>query len=159
MVSLGSFGVVRAAVADPDPATFDWFGQPVRVTPFEVNQIELVDLMETIQHVDETDPRAVSIVKDLLRQVLHVDDFDQFWSIARTQRQEIEDLMGLYEVLLQEIAARPTRQSSDSAPGRLATSASSPDVSYLPAPAGRPDIQLIHDDNQATRARMAALVG
>lgn len=155
MVSLGSFGKVRPAEADVEPVTFDWFGLTVGVV-VDFNQVELVDLMELASTVDETDPAAMRIVKDMLRLVIQPDDFDAFWAQAKTSRQQIEDLVELGQALMEAATDRPTRQPSGSSPGRQAIEGNSPAVSDLPGRPGRPDIVILREDAELDRRRMMA---
>jgi hypothetical protein len=98
----------------------------------------------------------------MFRQVIHVDDFGRFWALAKSHRQQIQDLMEIYQVLLEAVTARPTRRPSDSLVGQPPIATNSPDASSSVAvSAGRPDLQVVHEDSAATRARLAqaALTG
>jgi hypothetical protein len=156
MGSLGSFGVRHEAVADEvEPDTFDWFDLEVRLTT-TYNQVELVDLMEIAATVDEEDPRALVIVKDLLRMFIEPDDFDAFWQKAREEKQTIEDLSALMQGLMVAVTDRPTQPLSDSSAGQPTTITSLPVASATPASRGRPDLQLLVDGAAATWAKVEA---
>lgn len=126
MASLGSFGVRHEPEVVEEETTFDWFGTEIRLPVLAVSQMELVDLMEMATSTDDTDPGAVVVVKKLFRMVIHPDDFQQFWNIGIQNRQQIDDLMPVFQVLLEAATARPTRQPSDSSSGRPVTPAASP---------------------------------
>ena len=157
--SIGSYGVEHEPPTD-DPDTFDWFGSPVRLIP-GVNEVELVDLMHQARSVDAEDVAAAAIIKDLFLMIIWPDDFAAFWTTAKTKRQEIEDMIELFRVLLQAITDRPTQQPSDSLSGRPTADAKSQPDSLPQVSSGRPDLQIIHDDSAATRerARQAMLAG
>lgn len=164
MASLGKFGTPHAPVAEAEADTFDWFGSDVRLST-EVNEVELIDLMETFTQLDESNPTAIVVVKNGFRLILHPDDFDGFWSAAKQNRQKIEDLMPVLQALMEAATARPTQQPSDSSPGRLPTPVNSPDVSPSAVLPGRPDLVLLQQGGEETRrdleqrARQAALAG
>ena len=164
MASLGSFGKQHAPVEAAEPDTFDWFGSSVRLSS-EVNEVELIDLMETFTQLDEANPTAIVVVKNGFRLILHPDDFDGFWTAAKQNRQKIEDLMPVLQALMEAATDRPTQQPSDSSPGRLVTPVNSPVVSPSQVLPGRPDLELLQQGGEDTRrdlearARQAALAG
>lgn len=157
MVSLGKLGVVHDAEVVEEETTFDWFGTAVRLPVLEVSELELVDLMEMTTTTNDDDPSAIVVIKKMFRQVIHPDDFDLFWSLAKQNRQQIADLMPVYQVLLEAATTRPTRQPSDSSPGRPATLEASPPISSSEVVSpGRPDLVLLLEGGRETRAELAA---
>lgn len=158
MRSLGSLGKVREPEV-VDETTFDWFGQTVRLPPLTVSQLELVDMAEKMQATDENDPGALAVIKDLFRLVIHQDDFVKFWVSAIQHRQSVEDMMQVYSVLIEVATNRPTRRPSDSSDGPLATPTNSTPASSSPEPQpGRPDLVLLMEGGEQTRAQLAAAV-
>lgn len=158
--SFGKLGVDRPAVDQNDPDTFEWFGSTVRVIP-EVNEVELIDLMDTARDLDAAGLAGLAALKDAFRMLIHPEDFDAFWMAAKANRQKTADLAEVFQVLVQGATDRPTQKPSDSSAGPLVTAASSAVVSTSePVRVGRPDLQIIHEDAAAQRARMAqALAG
>jgi hypothetical protein len=156
MGSLGSFGTVHEVPADQGEAqTFDYFGTEIKLER-DFNQIQLVDLMETARTVDETDPTAMVIVKDTLRVLIDQEEFNTFWNLAKRNRQTLEDLARLMQVLMEAQTERPTQQPSDSSAGRQPIDVSSLGALPRQGSRGRPDLQLLVDQGQETKARIAA---
>ena len=156
MGSLGSFGTVHAVPDDQgDVPSFDYFGTEIKLER-DFNQVELVDLMETARTVDETDPTAMVIVKDTLRVLIDHEEFDTFWHLARRNRQTLEDLARLMQELMEAQTERPTQQPSDSSAGRQPIDVSSLGALPRQGSRGRPDLQLLVDQGQETKARIAA---
>lgn len=149
--SLGTFGTPHETGDDFD--TFGWFGQDIRVVT-AVNEVELVDLMEAAAGVDVEDLASMSVIKNMFRLVIPGEDFDTFWGLAKENRQTLEELSALFQALLTAITDRPTRQPSDSSDGRQSIGESSPPSSIATASSGRPDLQVIHDDYEATQQRL-----
>lgn len=159
MPTLGSLGVVHEVQhpTEEEVLDFDWFGAKIRLTS-DYNEIEMVDLMETMSDISEDDPRAIVTVKDTLRLVVDPDDFTEFWRLAKENRQKIGDLIAVGQVLMEAVTARPTQQPSDSSPGRLTTPENSPAASSSPEVSsgmpGRPDLVIIREDDAATRRKV-----
>ena len=151
MANLGSFGTDRPRVAQAEPDTFTWFDQPIRLVD-EVNEVELIDLMDTAREFDANDMAALVVLKDGLRTVIDPADFDTFWALAKQHRQGIEALAEVMKDLMEAMTGRPTQQPSDSSDGRLITGESSPVVSTSPATRGRPDLELIRSDGAEAQA-------
>lgn len=156
MVSLGNLGTAPEQQVITDVTTFDWFGATIRLPLLEVSELELIDLMEKVTTTDENSPAAVVVVKNMFRQVIHVDDFDLFWDLAKQNRQKVETLMPVYQVLLEAATGRPTQQPSDSSSGRPGTSESSPTPSTPPVSRGRPDLQLLQQSGEETARQIAS---
>lgn len=124
--------------------TFGWFGQEVRVSAEGATDLAFVDFLEHAMAVDEEDPQSALIVKQYLRDVIHPDDFDEFWRLAREHRQTSEDLMMVASEVVAKVIGRPTQPSSDSEHGSSPTEAKSKDGSYsrvMDRFQGRADLQ------------------
>lgn len=160
---LGSFGVESAEPQDADYDDFGWFGARIRVQS-SVNEVELIDLMgqARVVDVDGRDLGSLAVVKDLFLLVIHPDDFDQFWGLARQHKQRLDDMLSLFTTLIESITDRPTQGLSDSSPGQPSTAENSlPDSSGSassgpPERHGRPDLQIIHDDHTDSQRRALA---
>ena len=152
MASLGTFGKQHDPVDLANRDTFDWFGATITVSA-ELNEIELIDFMDSARGIESNDFAAVGALKDAFRMLIDPADFDAFWAGAKKNRQSVEDLSEVFQVLLEGAVARPTQRRSDSSAGPPATGASSPAALVSSASSGRPDLQVIHDDSAATRAR------
>jgi hypothetical protein len=162
--ALGELGVIHDEPTndETEPDTFQWFGADIRVLS-DVDEIELVEIMASFRAVKTNDLTALGVVKESLQVLVHPDDWEQFWTLARARRQKVEDLMTLFHTLLFRPTDRPTMQPSDSSAGRLAIDGNSPADSPSPASDGpekpaRPDIQAIHDDMEEFRLRKAAVL-
>lgn len=133
----------------PEDVTFDWFGTDVRVNP-DFGELTYLDWMEMHSTIDENDPRAIVAMKSLMRDLIHPDDFDGFWATTKRNRQGLEPLMRLMQVIVEQVSARPTGQPSVSSGGQQNTVAnsagdSSRRVIARMESAGRPDLAVIHD--------------
>lgn len=140
MVSLGTFGVPRAI----DDETFTYFDVEIRAHP-TLSDLAMHDFMERAAHIDNADPAAWTLVKDFIRELVHPEDFDKFWFLARQNRQNTDDLMALAKGLYSAVVGRPTTRPSASPRGRSRTKRKSPAGSSSPVIArlaGRGDLQL-----------------
>lgn len=149
-VDLGELGVVKPEVS----IRFGWFGHRLRVNP-GAGELELSDWLEraaTVEVPDENSSLAESVeamkmTKDLLRAMVHPDDFGVFWDLAKTNRQDTGDLMEVGMAIVAKVSGFPTTPPSDSSDGRSETEPTSAGVSSpLVAAAlrqvpGRPDLQ------------------
>lgn len=170
--SLGALGVQhdQVAAADGDLDSFDWFENnrddpevgSIRLQT-ELDELELVDFFEVMTATASEGPQAMVAVKNGFRMVIDPRDFDRFWSTAKQHRQKVEDMLGVWQLLMETVTNRPTQQSSDSSVGRLPTAPSSPAASISPVSPGRPDLALVQYNAELTRqeveAEMAAQAG
>lgn len=125
MSSLGSFGTPREA----EDVTFEWFDKTIRVNP-SFGELDLADFMEMAGGVDETHvSEAMTLLKGSMRAVVHEDDFDEFWTIAKRERQDADDVMKVYLAVVEMVTDRPTERASDSSDGPQPTATSSEDDS------------------------------
>jgi hypothetical protein len=145
--SLGSFG--KPKPQRDDGLSFDFFDQEVRIDP-SFGQLDFIDFMESAASVDEDDPSAMVVIKDMLRKCVHQDDFEQFWKTARTERQSVTDLMEVVYAAVAAVAERPTSQPSDSSDGLLSDAPNSTDDSSLQV------IDLLERQGRPDKAQMVA---
>lgn len=139
MARLGSFGTPRPAVED----SFEWFGVDIRVHP-DLTDLAFVELFQSIGDGHDG-KQAMDAIQGIARSVVHPDDFEEFWRLARSNRQTLEDVMTLATSLIAELADRPTKLPSDSSDGQQRTGTSSTGDSSsraLHALEGRPDLQV-----------------
>jgi len=160
MGSLGTFGRTPEPPKEEEEKetwTFTYFTAEIRVET-DYNQIRLVNFMEAARNIDETDPMALVIVKDLCRVLIDGRDFNTFWKLAEQNKQQLEDLVAVVEGLTVALTGHPTRQPSDSSAGRLETSQNVQADSPTPVSLGRPDLQILQDGAAVSRKAMAAKV-
>jgi len=144
MTSLGDFGVSRPA----HEADFGYFGSVVRVHP-DLSDLTLIEFMEVAVAIDTMPTSgAMGAVSTMLRSLVHPEDFAEFWSTAKANRQRVEDLTALAEALIESVTDRPTERPSDSSDGPPSTDENSPAVSFSPVVRdlerrGRPDLALM----------------
>lgn len=147
--SIGEFGTARAA----EQRTFGYLGLSVRLNP-TLSELSFVDFMERANTIDAKSPEAVTIVKDLVREFVHPDEFERFWAHARANRQGTDDLLQLTWDLTQAAVGRPTGRRRDSSTGQERTDATSTASSSDPVLdhlAGRPDLQLLVERTRRDR--------
>ena len=144
MPDLGELG---QAPSEEEDVTFGMFGQQIRVNP-GFGELELVDFMEAAAAVDVNSAASFGLLKDLMRSMVHPDDFDMFWMAAKRHRQGVEDLMKIAHAVIEQATARPTGLPADSSDGQQATAESSTDdfstrvIRRLEAQ-GRPDLAAV----------------
>lgn len=156
MADLGDFGVARPA-AELD--TFGWYGAKIRLAPAAGAATLLVmDVFEEVgDRTDLSEVESVGLLKGVIRQCIHPEDFKEFWDLALANGQGLIELMGLIKELGAASAEVPTRLPAGSTgghsttPGTSAVSASSP-IADLVAE-GRPDLALVHLDAAEARER------
>lgn len=176
--SIGQLGTRR----EPLDLDFTYFGATIRVHPHASDRVELefldagrdVDFDalsgSNLAELDEAEAakklstlsralvRAHRLIKDSLREVVHPDDFDTYWRLARENGQQIVDLMAdlkrITAAVVEAETGFPTTPPSASQPGPATTPAKSADGSSSEAAAalsdtdaalrllrGRPDLQ------------------
>lgn len=146
MTSLGQFGTTRPPA---EGFTFDYFDSTLRVHP-DLSDLDLLDFVQMagVLESDEVDGMAaLHAVMSMLRRLVHPEDFDGFWALAKANRQTIEDLTELAQAVMVGVTERPTEQPSDSSDGQSSIAPSSTVVSSSPVTrlesAGRPDLALV----------------
>lgn len=119
MNSLGSFG----RRYDRVERDFDYFGETIRVNP-DASKITLVEFMAEAGGVDQADEvRAAQLIIRTMREAVHPDDWDRFWTIAKRERQDPqEDLMPIAQAVLEAVTGFPTGPASGSTAGPATTS-------------------------------------
>lgn len=137
MGTLGTFGTVRLV---PEDQTFGWFGMDVRIAP-DFGEITFIEWMDQYGDIEDGTGAALLALLSLLRGLVREDDFDEFWRLAKENRQTSADLTKLVWGVVEAIADRPTERSEPSSLGPQASGAEST-VSFLRrVSAGRPDIE------------------
>jgi hypothetical protein len=154
VASLGSFGKPKAAAPE---RSFEFFEATVRVDP-GFGELDFADLMAKARTVDTEGPSGMGLLVDIVRNMVHEGDFEQFWKIARRERQTVTDLMEIVYAVVEAVAERPTEQPSDSSAGLQSagpssTADSSSQVIRRLEQSGRPDLALMV--TQAQEARVA----
>lgn len=140
-MNLGEFGTPPPPA---EPVEITYFNETIRANP-ELGELDYVDFMSTAGGVDVTNPLAAGLIKDFARLCIHGEDFDTFWSLARKNRQGVEDLFPLLQRIVEKVTERPTGRPSDSSDGPSTTPQSSEDADFSRAMqeySGRPDLQL-----------------
>jgi hypothetical protein len=163
---LGDFTPAPAAGDTSEPLSFGWYGTQVRVHP-EYGELTFLDFVEEVGDLSEDDPRALASAKSLMRQVVHPDDFDGFWRLARIHVKSQGQLAELNNQILAALAERPTGRPGDSSPGPTPTTPSSAGTSFGPGSdvsaaseravakleaQGRPDLALVVVAAQESRS-------
>lgn len=118
--------------ADDEVITFDYFGTELRANP-ALTDADLLDFMETNGDLEENDPKAAAITKSFIREAIHPDDFDTFWSLAKQHRQSTAERVEAVYKLIEAAVGTPTEQSSDSSGGLQSTASNSTGDSSLRA--------------------------
>ncbi len=153
MGSIGSFGK-RYDRIDLD---FEYFGTTIRVNP-SCSQAALLEFMADAGNVDQADEvRSAQLIMRTMREVVHPDDFDLFWKLAKAERQDpVQDILPIAQAVIEAVTGFPTGQPSASGPGPATTTPSyvvdlpSQDVPTLDPVTlkgirlteGRPDLQV-----------------
>jgi hypothetical protein len=163
--SLGKLGKRKGSEVVTE-TTFDWFDVEIHLSAKGFSELEYVDLVERANQIDDASAEAITLIKDLFRMLLADEatagdnwkGFDTFWQLAKANDQGIEDLMAVYQVLMEALTARPTQRPSDSSGGPGTVTAISPPDSSSPASSGRPDLQVMREQAAEDRARVLAAV-
>lgn len=175
MASIGSFGTVH----EPAEDDFDWFGSKIRVHPDVSDTLE-VDFMEKAIALDqqarafakefpdrekmtsadrqregELIAAAATLTKELVREVIHPDDFDLYWRLGRENRQEQQDHQAVVKGIIAAVGKGRGQSSGDSSSTPSATGGES-EVDYLRrVTRGRPDLEagLVTEINERRQRR------
>lgn len=127
ILDLGEYGHVEDMPAQgqwPEPVKFPWFGVEVRVNP-TLTDTALIDLLEEVGDLDAADPRAAVAVKQFVREVIHADDFADFWKLGKAHGYSTEQFAEVAGLIVEKVTGDPTRESPDSSNGRLPTATKS----------------------------------
>jgi hypothetical protein len=116
--SLGRFGRTYERIE----LDFDFFEATIRVNP-SCSKAAVVEFLAEAGTVDQADEvRGAQLTMQLLREVIHPDDFERFWTIAKRERQDPEvDLMPIAQQVIEATSDFPTGQSSASGGGPVPT--------------------------------------
>lgn len=143
-------GQVTEAPEVAEEITFSYFGATIRVNP-EYSELDLVDFVEAGSTVDEKNPQAIILIKTFYRSVIHPDDFETFWQLAKRNRQDVAKLAKTYAKIVEGLTDRPTSPPSDSSDGRPKTATTSTGAAWtdftpegrqaMATLRGRPDLQ------------------
>lgn len=147
---LGDLGTVR----EVEEITFGWFGATIRTNPESAGELEMIEFMNkaaAIEVDEDTDLAdavgAMDTVLGFLQPQIHPDDWDEFWALAKRNRQTVEDLMTVAMKLVEVASGFPSGRPSASPAGRSHTGrkskggSSSPATRALSLVRGRPDLQ------------------
>lgn len=142
--TLGNFGTPREARTE----TFGYFGVEIRVHP-DTSDLALLEFAELGSGLEEKSGQdALDAVNVVLRNIVHPDDFEEFWKLARKNRQTMDDMTDLAMAVIEAVTDLPTELPSDSSDGQSSTDtksevdSSSPVVRRLEKK-GRPDLALM----------------
>lgn len=137
-----------------------YFDVEIRVTgDQDLAEIELAEFMDKALAIDETSPQAMTMARGFLRELVHPEDWEEFWSAVKRHRQGMEAQMAFARYVVEQITGHPTAAVSDSSPGPSNTATSST-VDYSLADRvqsrleseGRPDLALAVVMAQEARA-------
>jgi hypothetical protein len=147
---LGDLGTAREA----EEITFGWFGATIRTNPEAAPELEMIEFMNKAASIEvdaDTDLAdavgAMDTVLGFLQPLILAEDWDQFWDLAKRNRQTVEDLMTVAMRLVEVASGFPSGRPSDSPAGRSRTkqkskgASSSPATRALSLVRGRPDLQ------------------
>ncbi len=131
LLNIGDYGKVGEVPDDsawPEPARFPWFGVEIRVHPMLSDTI-LIDLIEESGDLDDKDPRGAMVVKQFIRDVIHPDDFDDFWKLGKANGYQTAQFAEVAAGIVTAVTGDPTQESSDSSNGQSPTATKSQAVS------------------------------
>lgn len=138
-----------ATVQEADFA-FPWYGTMIRVNP-GASEIVYIDFIAKAGQYEQNDPRAGVAVKEFIQEIIHPEDFEVFWDIAKTHRRTIEHLSEISMKIVSAVTGDPTSGQSASSGGPSRIPMSSTDAKYNSViqeyeRKGRPDLAVIYDD-------------
>lgn len=131
LLDLGKFGHAEEVPEEgewPEPVKFPWFGVEVRTNP-TLTDVALVDLLEASGEIDDKDPRGAIAVKQFVREVIHEDDFDDFWKLGKLHGYSTLEFAEVASRIIEAVAGDPTQGSADSSSGPASTDTKSQAVS------------------------------
>lgn len=139
MGHLGDFGVEKEPTCD----TFGYFGATLRTNP-DLTDLAALEAFETVREADSKSS-VLAGLRVVVATLIHPDDADECWRLARENRQGIDEMGDLAARLLEAATDRPFERRGDSSNGPPTTGTSSEVVSVSPALRvleGRPDLQV-----------------
>lgn len=142
--NIGTLGKYK----EPTDDFFEYFGHEIRVNP-DFSELDLLDFVEAGTTIDDQSPEALTMLKTFFRTLIHPDDFDLFWSVAKKNRQGFQALAEVSQGVIAGLSGLPTQSPPASSDGRPTTVGTSTVVEFSPEGnralsqlAGRPDLQL-----------------
>lgn len=119
-LDLGDLGRMQAPPESPEDwpevLTFPWFSAELRVNP-AASDTAYIDLLEESGELEEEDPRAAIAVKNFIREIVHPDDFDEFWSLGKAHGYSIRQLAATAMKIVEAITGDPSQPPTGSSPG------------------------------------------
>lgn len=113
------------------PPTIEFFGEQFQVA----EKIGLMPLLRFAKAAkagaDSADLESLTVMYDLLEQVIAPSEWERFQKVADDNRADGEELMQVVSTAIELLTARPTSRPSASSDGPPTTSTNSTDVSYL----------------------------
>jgi hypothetical protein len=145
---LGTWGQAKEDAPAPlEYLVVDYFGHDIKVIgdplSMELVMEEFLDLAAQMEGTE--DVRALGAVRQFLRALIAPDDFNEFWRLVKTNRQDVVQQMAFGKWLMESLTDHPTDGPSDSSTGRPVTQLRSEDDASSRAKArleeaGRPDL-------------------
>jgi hypothetical protein len=176
--SIGSLGRKR----EPLDLNFEYFGATIRVSPdaSDVAELEFLEIaraadldmrdleglsaaeleddakvQDVVRRTNQVIISTYGLIRDKLREMIHPDDFDTYWRLARENRQMVSDLMADMKAITASVVEAstgfPTTPPSDSPPtlastlpssgGGSSSAPASDTAKALELRRGRPDLQ------------------
>lgn len=141
---VGDFTPRREVGTAAEELAFGYFGETIRIS-YDFGEAAFVDWVDEYGQLGENDVKGMLATKRLMEQVVHPDDFEMFWRLARANKQTSVDLAGVFKAALEAMSERPTSRPSDSSDGPATTVPSSAGGSSQRVidrfeAAGRPDL-------------------
>jgi hypothetical protein len=144
MTHLGDLGTVH----EDESLTFGYFGATLRTHP-GLTDLMLIDVIETVGEAEDADGlEALRMFRGLVASLVHPDDVDDLWRLAKANGQTSSDIGDMCEQIIEAVTDRPTVRPSESSDGPHSTGRNSVAGSSSPAIAllegkGRPDLALV----------------
>jgi hypothetical protein len=176
--SIGTLGRKR----EPLDLEFDYFGTRIRVSPdaSDVAELEFLEIarganldmrdleglsaaeledeakvQDVVRRTNQVIINTYGLIRDKLREMIHPEDFDAYWRLARENRQMVSDLMADMQAITASVVEAstgfPTMPPADSPPtlastlqnsgGGSSSAPASDTAKALELRRGRPDLQ------------------
>jgi len=176
--SIGTLGRKR----EPLDLDFEYFGATIRVAPDASDVVELefleiarnadldmrdleglsaaeledeAKVQDVVRRTNQVIISTYGLIRDKLRELIHPEDFDTYWRLARANRQMVSDLMADMKAITASVVEAstgfPTTPPSDSSPtlastlrssgGGSSSAPASDTAKALELRRGRPDLQ------------------
>lgn len=123
-------------------ATVDFFGESFELNP-EVSEFALLEFSLAAEEGQDGDTKqGMASLLLLVKDCVVASEWGRFRALARSRRAKVSDLMPVITATFEQVAERPTGESTDSSDGLSETPASSESSAAVKASAifpGRPD--------------------